>query len=92
MSVTTLWKINVFLEVQIPIYQVWFMHNFEKHNICNINFDPIRYLIMLKVKSYVLPPNKTKYQVPSWALINPSILSNIIRRGSEQIKVLYEML
>ena len=38
------------------------------------------------------PPNNTKYLVPSLILINPSILSNHIRKCLEPIKVLHEML
>ena len=36
--------------------------------------------------------NNTKYWVLSYTLINPSILSSLICKGLESIKVLYEML
>ena len=37
-------------------------------------------------------PNNVKYLVPSQILINPYILSSVIRKGFKSIKVLYEML
>ena len=44
------------------------------------------------MESYFSLPNNTKYQVSSKTLINPSILSNPIRKGLESIKPYYEML
>ena len=43
------------------------------------------------IASYISKPNNVKYQFPSYILINSSILSNLIQKGFEPIKVLYEM-
>ena len=37
------------------------------------------------MKSYFSPPNNTKYLVPSYTLINPTILSNLIRNDLSPI-------
>ena len=44
------------------------------------------------MKSYFSLPNNTKYLAPSKTLINPTILSNLIREGLKSIKLLYGML
>ena len=46
---------------------------------------------MLLIASYFSGPNNTKYLVPSYILITSSILSNLILKGFEPIKFLYEM-
>ena len=55
---------------------------FYSYNISNLVEDEVNFS----------PPNNTKYLVPSLILINPSILSNHIRKCLEPIKVLHEML
>ena len=44
------------------------------------------------MESYFSLPNNTKYLVPSYTLINPSILSNLMGKRLAPIKFLYEML
>ena len=44
------------------------------------------------MESYFPSLNKTKDLVPSSTLINPSILSNLISKDLESIKLLYEIL
>ena len=41
--------------------------------------------------SYFSGPNNVKHQVPSYALINLSTLSNLIRNGFGTMKVLYKI-
>ena len=41
--------------------------------------------------SYFSEPNSNKYLVPSETLINPSTVSNLIRKGFASIKGLDEM-
>ena len=41
--------------------------------------------------SYFLVPNNVKYPLLSWILIMPSLLSNLICKGFQPIKVLYEI-
>ena len=44
------------------------------------------------MESYFAITNNTKNLVPSQSLINPSFLSNIIRKRLESIKLFYKML
>ena len=66
-------------------------HVIVRKSICDTVFKLKRYLILLYMTSYFSEKNKTKYLVPSYILINPSILPNLIRRGFKPIKFLYKM-
>ena len=41
---------------------------------------------------YFSVPKNVKYLFPSYTPMNPLTLSNLIRKGFEPVKVLYEML
>ena len=54
-------------------------------------FSLKRYLILSQISAHPLWSNNTKYLIPSWILINKSVLSNLIHNGFVPGKVLYEM-
>ena len=69
--------------------QIWFLHRNEKKHIYDATFKLIRFLILLEIASYFSGASNTKYLVSSSVQLNPSILSNLIRKDFVSIKVLY---
>ena len=64
MSIITLCKVNVFLEVKNHIYQFWFLHNYEKKH--EIPFFFIYKLSNPIVNGIIFSgPNNIRYLVPS---------------------------
>ena len=86
MGIITLWNVNFFSKGKEPYESTLvFAQKWEMTLVIPL-FTPRRHIILLKMRLYYLGPSNIKYLVPPLALINPFILSILIRKGFTPIK------